>query len=97
VPLLDAIVTALGQGLKQGQGQGQGDDAVSGPGPALSLFSCHDTNLISLLYSLRDLGRFSGPDALAGVSSGGRLVEDGIVFPEVISWPGFGEFHCNIF
>ena len=70
VPLLHAIVDSLRPA------------AAMQAGPVVSVFSCHDTNLLGLLYSLRDLGA-SYRQQGEGSTAGG--------LPEVISWPGFGE------
>ena len=74
-PLLEAILNSLKE-----------EQHVSNAAPALTIFSCHDTNIIGLLYCLRELGiqtgfesRCVGHDNLQSETS-----------PNVISWPGFG-------
>lgn len=81
IPLLSEAINSLQPPL------------LPGAGPALSVFSCHDTNLLGVLYALRDFGRCTGPDALVGMAEGQRGTDDS--YPETISWPGFGEFIVN--
>lgn len=72
VPLLQAIVDSLRPA----------ESLQVQTGPVVSVFSCHDTNLLGLLYSLRDLGvSYRRPGEEGGA--------DGL--PEVLSWPGFGK------
>lgn len=85
LPLLDAVVSSLQDACTNA--------SVSSPlaGPALTIFSCHDTNILGMLYILRNLGSYSGPDTLAGVNRDGQI-DQSILLPRAISWPGFGMF-----
>lgn len=77
-PLLKAVLQSLKGSVSGG----------SESGPSLSIFSCHDTNIISMLYAIKRLGSFTG--AKNGINSNCRENSHPI---DVISWPGFGKFH----
>ena len=74
VPLLEAVLNSLDQDKQQQHGLLDKQNS----GPAVSVFSCHDTNLLGVLYALRKLCKYSNLSANIGNIG------------DAISWPGFG-------